>query len=76
MFHLVYLTTNLVNSKIYVGVHSTYNPDDGYLGSGKTLKKAIKKYGESNFKRQILHFCLDKHQMNYWETFIVDEIFR
>jgi hypothetical protein len=24
MYHIVYLTTNLVNNKIYVGVHSTY----------------------------------------------------
>ena len=35
-------------------MHSTTNMDDGYLGSGKVLKSAIKKYGESAFTRTIL----------------------
>jgi hypothetical protein len=30
------------------------NLDDEYLGSGKILKYAIKKYGEKNFERKIL----------------------
>ena len=32
--YIVYQTTNLVNNKIYIGVHKTYTPDkfDGYLG--------------------------------------------
>lgn len=66
MKYIVYKTTNTVNGKIYVGVHRT-NPDifDGYIGCGvtkKDLKKsknkgfpaAVKKYGYSNFKREIL----------------------
>ena len=33
---IVYLTTNIKNNKIYIGVHNTYNPDkfDGYIGCG------------------------------------------
>lgn len=46
MYHIVYLTTNLVNNKIYVGVHSTYNLDDGYLGSGKLISKAKEIHGD------------------------------
>lgn len=75
MYHIVYLTTNLVNKKFYVGVHSTYNLDDGYLGSGHTLSRAVKKYGKDNFKRDILYFCLDRHEAIYYETIIVDESF-
>jgi hypothetical protein len=75
MYHIVYLTTNLINNKIYVGKHSTYNLDDGYLGSGKSLKYSIKKHGEVNFKRQILHFCLTEDHAYELESQIVDQWF-
>ncbi len=54
MLYTVYKTTNLVNGKFYIGVHKTKNPDDGYLGSGKYIKAAIAKHGESKFKKEIL----------------------
>lgn len=67
--YIVYETTNIVNNKIYVGVHKTINPDvfDGYLGNGiyatqpytyiysKTaFQYAVKKYGPKNFIRKTL----------------------
>jgi len=55
---IIYKTTNLINKKIYIGIHKCIDYDDGYLGSGKILKQAIQKYGKSNFIREIL-FCFD-----------------
>lgn len=55
MFHLVYKITNSLNSKYYIGVHSTSNIDDGYMGSGQALKHAIKKHGVANFQREVLY---------------------
>ena len=75
MYHIVYLTTNQVNNKIYVGVHSTYNLDDGYIGSGTTFKKAIKKYGKQHFNRTILYICLDAIDAYFIEECIVDSQF-
>jgi hypothetical protein len=45
MYKLVYKTVNNISNKIYVGVHSTEDLDDGYLGSGLLLNRAIKKNG-------------------------------
>lgn len=67
MNHLVYQTTNKLNNKIYIGVHSTKNINDGYLGSGTALKKAVKKYGKQNFKRIILNFSLYQSIIKYKE---------
>ena len=46
---IVYLTRNLVNGKIYVGLQ--IRSDKNYLGSGHALDLAIKKYGRENFER-------------------------
>lgn len=53
-YFYVYKTTNMVNRMFYVGCHKTRKLNDGYLGSGVRLKRAVKKYGEENFKREIL----------------------
>jgi group I intron endonuclease len=60
-YHTVYLTTNLINGKKYLGKHSTNKIDDRYLGSGVLLLKAINKYGRKNFKKETLFvFGLEK----------------
>lgn len=61
MYYIVYRTTNLINNKKYIGMHYTTNLHDSYLGSGKILRNAIKKYGKSNFTRDIL-FIFDNYE--------------
>lgn len=75
MYHVVYLTQNLVNGKIYVGKRSTWDLNDGYLGSGFLLNKAIKKHGKENFKRIIIHFCHSEQHAYEMEEMIVDKWF-
>jgi group I intron endonuclease len=65
---IIYKTTNLITGKIYVGQHYT-SADDGYLGSGLLIKKAIKKYGKEIFIRETLEYCDSKDIDNreiYW----------
>ena len=57
----------------YVGCHQTDNLYDGYLGSGKYLRRAIKKYGSINFKFEIIHSVNSKEEMFQLERSIVNE---
>ena len=59
-YFYVYIVSNIETKKQYVGEHFTTNLDDSYLGSGIYLNRAIKKYGKSNFKKEILEFCNSK----------------
>jgi len=57
---------------MYVGQHATDNKNDGYMGSGALLFKAIKKYGKENFETFILNECSSFEEMNELEKKWVD----
>jgi hypothetical protein len=71
-FYYLYRITNKINGKIYIGVHKTSNIEDNYFGSGKLLKRAIKKHGKENFTKEILEFFDTEIQMYAREKEIVN----
>lgn len=75
MFYLIYKITNLLNGKIYIGSHKTQIKDDGYMGSGKYLLRAIKKYSIENFSKEILFELNSIEEMYAKEAEIVNEVF-
>ena len=72
-YHYLYKTTNLINNKYYYGIHSTNNIDDGYLGSGTYLRRAIRKYGKDNFKREIIKQFDNRDELVNAEQEIITE---
>lgn len=71
MFYTIYKTTNTLNGKYYIGKHQTLNPNDDYLGSGKRLRYAIKKYGRENFIKSVLFIFDNEADMNAKEKELV-----
>ena len=88
--YIVYLTTNKVNNKIYIGVHKTETPYkfDGYLGCGAYISDthswmygkfpihaAIRKYGTYAFNRKTLKVFDNLQDALDLERWLVDEEF-
>ena len=72
-YHYIYKTTNIINGKYYIGMHSTDNLKDGYVGIGKRLWYSIKKYGKENFKCEILEILPNRNSLKEKEKEIINE---
>ena len=72
-YHYIYKTTCQITGKFYVGMHSTDNLEDGYLGSGKILGYSIGKHGRENHKKEILEFCETRDLLKMREAEIVNK---
>jgi len=68
---VVYLTTNPITKKQYIG-QSIYNRPN-YLGSGHYILNSLNKYGKENFKKEILKHCKSLDMLNYWEMYYIIE---
>lgn len=72
-YHYFYKITNNINNHFYYGVHNTNNLNDGYMGSGRRLHYAYKKYGVENFTKEILKYFDTSREAFEYEAEIVNE---
>lgn len=71
MFGYIYLTTNLLNGKKYIGKHKASIFNEEYLGSGKIIRQAVLKNGRENFTVKCLHECETEEELNELEKFYI-----
>ena len=74
-YHIIYKTTCLITNRFYVGMHSTDNLEDGYIGSGKLLWLSVNKHGKENHATEILETLPDRSSLKEREKHIVNEEF-
>lgn len=72
-YHYIYKTTCLVTGRYYIGMHSTSNLEDEYIGSGQRLWKSIKKHGKENHVREILEYLPERSSLKIRERELVNE---
>tara|TARA_R110000803_G_scaffold204433_2_gene270438 strand:- start:877 stop:1449 length:573 start_codon:yes stop_codon:yes gene_type:complete len=74
MYGFIYITTNHVNGKRYLGMCRYGKPNwKNYLGSGKALKRAIIKYGQESFTRDIVCKADTKEDLSNKEIELISQ---
>ena len=74
-YHVLYQVVNNINGMIYIGIHSTNNLFDSYMGSGKNIIAAIKEFGKENFTKYIIGLYDSKYELIQAEMKIVNKEF-
>lgn len=72
-YHYIYKTTNVINNKYYIGMHSTDKLNDGYIGGGKYLWNSINYHGRDYHVKEILEFVNTRENLKKREEEIVNE---
>lgn len=63
-YGFIYITTNIINGRKYIGQKVFKYNWQNYLGSGIALKNAIKKYGRKNFYKEIIAIAYSQQELN------------
>lgn len=75
MYYIYEITYN-VDGRTYIGkracpLDKTPETDIKYMGSGKHIKIAEKKYGIKNFSKRIIECCYDENEINRLERYYI-----
>ena len=75
-YHIIYKTTCQITGRFYIGMHSTDDLNDSYLGSGVRLRRSIEKHGVKNHQREILEILPTRQDASNREKEIITEDLR
>lgn len=72
-YHILYKTTCHTTGRYYIGIHSTDEMEDGYLGSGIHLTRSVKKHGRLAHTREVLEVLPSRDDLKVREEEVVTE---
>jgi len=72
-YGFIYITTNLINGRKYIGQKMFRKEWKTYFGSGVALKLSFKKYGKVNFSRGIIDIAYSESELNELEIEFIKE---
>lgn len=72
LYGYVYMLTNLVSGKKYIGQHKSEEFDKSYYGSGAEIRLAVKELGRDKFKQEVLEKCESPEELNERELYWID----
>ena len=72
-YHFIYKIVNIKSGKYYIGMHSTHNPDDGYMGGGKRITNSVRRHGKEAHTKEILEYFDDRESLRQREIELVNE---
>jgi hypothetical protein len=72
-YNFLYKITNKETGEYYIGKHSTDDINDGYFGSGRRIKAAVRKHGMGKFDKEIIEFFQTPEEVNVAEKSLVTE---
>jgi hypothetical protein len=74
--HIIYKTTCITTNRYYIGMHSTDDLNDGYVGSGTRLWRSIKKYGKDQHRCEILEHLPTRQAASDREKELINPVWR
>lgn len=73
MYGYIYMTTNLINNRKYIGQKkSEVFLGNKYLGSGIILRQAVRAYGKENFQVVLIEECDTKEELDEKEKYYIE----
>lgn len=76
MYGYIYVVTNLITQKMYVGKHKYSKPelDPKYFASGKIINESLSTYGKESFSQKLIDVADSLEELNRKEIFWIKEL--
>jgi hypothetical protein len=72
-YHFIYKIVNIKSGRYYIGMHSTHNLDEGYMGGGKRITNSVRRHGKEAHTKEILEYFNDRESLRQREIELVNE---